>query len=119
MNVELDDTEQAALVVLLRGEVENTRYPMAPRLRPLRSVLAKLGVETRRPATGSLPPPPKPPGEPSMVVARMRNPKRRRVGDGCPLSASTTASRCRRARRLQSLENQLIVKSGEQFDGQK
>jgi hypothetical protein len=75
MNLDLDDTEQAALIALLRAEVGNTRYPMSPALRPFRSVLAKLRVETRRPALS----PPKPPGEPSIVVARMRNggPRRR------------------------------------------
>ena len=78
MHLDLDDAEQAALIELLRRETENTRYPLAPVLRPLRSVLAKLGVETRHPPLSSLPPAPKPPGEPSMVVARMRNPRRRR-----------------------------------------
>jgi hypothetical protein len=42
----LQDTEQAALTRLLRRETENARYPLAPALRPLRNVLAKLGVET-------------------------------------------------------------------------
>ena len=74
MHLDLDDTEQAALTELLRREIETTRYPMAPRLRPLRSVLAKLGVETRRPDVASLPPAPKPPGEPSMVVATRSGP---------------------------------------------
>jgi len=78
MNLDLDDAEQAALIRLLRGEVENTRYPLSPRLRTLRSILAKLGVETRLQATGSRPAPLKPPGEPSTVVARMRGTKRRR-----------------------------------------
>jgi hypothetical protein len=78
MNIDLREAEQAALADVLRREVEDTRYPLAPRLRPLRSMLAKLGVETRRPDMASLSPAPKPPGEPSMVVARMRNPKRRR-----------------------------------------
>ena len=57
MNLDLDDAEQAALIRLLRGEVENTRYPLSPRLRTLRSILAKLGVETRRQATRSRPVP--------------------------------------------------------------
>ena len=29
MNLDLDDAEQAALIRLLRGEVENTRYPLS------------------------------------------------------------------------------------------
>ncbi len=31
MPLDLDDTERAALIELLKGEVENTRYPLAPR----------------------------------------------------------------------------------------
>lgn len=55
MIVKLDDTETAALIDLLRAEIDGTRFPLAPRLRPLRSMLAKLApgptpaaVPTRR-----------------------------------------------------------------------
>ena len=68
MPLDLDDTERAPLIGLLRGEIENTRYPLAPVLHLLRSALAKLGVETRRRAVSSLPPP-----EPSMALRRGRS----------------------------------------------
>jgi hypothetical protein len=67
MNLELDDAEQAALVELLRGEIEGTRFPFAPRLRPLKTILAKLDP----PPPASEPfPPPKPPTELSVVLGR-------------------------------------------------
>lgn len=67
MNLELDDTERAALVGLLKGEIEGTRFPLAPRLRPLKSILSKLAPQP--PAPEPLPPP-KPPGEPSLALMR-------------------------------------------------
>jgi hypothetical protein len=42
MNLELDDTERAALAELLEDEIEGPWFPFEPRLRPLKSVLAKL-----------------------------------------------------------------------------
>ncbi len=75
-NLELDDTEKAALVALLTVEIENTRWPMAPRTKVLRSVLDKLEPAPSRPQPY---PPPKPIGEPSMALAkkkrRPRHPK--------------------------------------------
>jgi len=71
-NLELDDTEKAALAALLRAEIESTRWPLAPRTRALRSVLDKL--EPPPPRAEPFPAP-TPAGEPSMVLARK---KRRR-----------------------------------------
>jgi len=67
MNLELDDTERAALVELLRGEIEGTRFPFAPRLRPLNAILAKLAPQPPAPKPF---PPPKPPGERSAALAK-------------------------------------------------
>jgi hypothetical protein len=67
--IELTDDEQAALVELLRGEIEGTRFPLSPRLRPLKSVLAKLTPPAPRPEPL---PAPKPPGERSMALAKKR-----------------------------------------------
>jgi hypothetical protein len=69
MNLELDDTERAGLVELLKGEIEGTRFPFAPRLRPLKSVLAKLAPQPPAPEPF---PPPKPPTERSVVLAKKR-----------------------------------------------
>ena len=71
-NLELDDDEKAALVELLTAEIENTRYPLSPRIRQLRAILDKLEPAKPRPEPY---PAPKPVGEPSMVLAKK---KRRR-----------------------------------------
>jgi hypothetical protein len=63
MNLELDGTEEAALAALLRAEIENTRWPMAPRTRALRAILEKLEPPAPRPQPF---PRPKPIGEPSI-----------------------------------------------------
>jgi hypothetical protein len=41
-NLELDDDEKAALVELLRAQIKNTRWRLAPRTKALRTILAKL-----------------------------------------------------------------------------
>lgn len=70
MNLDLDDSEKTALVELLGGTIAADRFPLSPRVKVLRAILAKLGV-------GSAPavphyPPPKPPGERSVVLAKKR-----------------------------------------------
>jgi len=57
----------AALVALLTAEIENTRYPLAPRTKALRAILAKLAPPALRPEPY---PAPKPPREPSAVLAK-------------------------------------------------
>ena len=42
MPLNLDDPELAALVAPLSAEIKNTRWPLAPRTKALRSILAKL-----------------------------------------------------------------------------
>ena len=41
-NLELDDTEKAALVALLTAEIETTRWPLSPRTKVLQAILDKL-----------------------------------------------------------------------------
>jgi hypothetical protein len=41
-SLDLDDTELAALVALLRAQIESTRWPLAPRIEKLRSILDKV-----------------------------------------------------------------------------
>jgi hypothetical protein len=50
----LTDDERAALIALLRRTIEYDRYPMAPRLDPLKAILAKL--DPQPPAPAPLPP---------------------------------------------------------------
>jgi hypothetical protein len=68
-SLELDDGEKAALVALLTAEIENTRYPLSPRIRQLRAILDKLEPAKPRPQPY---PAPKPVGEPSMVLAKKK-----------------------------------------------
>jgi len=70
---DLTEREYAELVALLRAEIENTRWPLAPRTRALRSILEKLEPPTPQ----SEPyPAPKPPGEPSHMLAKRRGRRR-------------------------------------------
>ncbi len=54
MTLDLTDDEMAALTQLLRSTIEDSRYPLSPRLTPLRAILAKLDPPAPRP---ELPPP--------------------------------------------------------------
>jgi hypothetical protein len=50
MAPDLDATELAALIELLREEVKNTRWPLAPPTKMLRRILAKLNRRHRQPS---------------------------------------------------------------------
>jgi hypothetical protein len=54
MYLDLSDDEAAALTQELHAIVENDRYPLSPRVRTLREILAKLRPE---PVREPLPPP--------------------------------------------------------------
>ena len=54
MHLDLTDEEAAALTQELHDIVESDRYPLSPRIRTLRSILAKLRLE---PVRETLPPP--------------------------------------------------------------
>jgi hypothetical protein len=75
MTIELTDQDKDALAALLRETIAADRFPPSPRIRSLKAILDKLDPPAPPKAVY---PPMKPAGEPSMVVARMRNPKRRR-----------------------------------------
>jgi hypothetical protein len=49
MTLDLTDEEAAALTKHLREAIEYARYPLAPRLDPLKSILAKLDPPDPRP----------------------------------------------------------------------
>jgi hypothetical protein len=42
MQIDLSDDERATLIAFLRRLIDEARYPFAPGLRPLRSILDKL-----------------------------------------------------------------------------
>jgi hypothetical protein len=48
MPLDLTEDEKVALAALLKRTIEDDRYPLSPRLRPLKVILAKL--EPPRPA---------------------------------------------------------------------
>jgi hypothetical protein len=69
MPLDLTDDERAALIELLLRTIENDRFPLSPRIRRLRAILAKFGIEYS-PAESL--PPSKPSVEPSWRMARKR-----------------------------------------------
>ncbi len=69
MPLDLDDTERAALAALLRAQIKNTRWPLAPRTKALRAILDKLEPPPPRPEPF---PRPKPPAQPSAMLAKKR-----------------------------------------------
>ncbi len=66
---ELDDADKAVLMALMKATIAGDRYPLSPRVRALQGVLDKLDPPRR---TSAPLPPPKPPGQPSMVFAKKR-----------------------------------------------
>jgi hypothetical protein len=54
MTLDLTEDETAALARLLRHTIDEDRYPLSPRLTPLKAILAKLDPPKPRPE----PPPP-------------------------------------------------------------
>ena len=67
MPPDLAEDVKAALIELLRETRERDRFPRSPRVKPLRGVLAKLGVSS----TAAIPAP-KPPGKRSAVLTKER-----------------------------------------------
>ena len=68
MHLDLSDDEAAALAQELRAIVENDRYPLSPRIRTLRDILAQLRPEPVREPL----PPPKVYAPPRAVTRRRR-----------------------------------------------
>jgi hypothetical protein len=66
MNLDLSDDEAAALAQYLKRAIDSDRYPLSPRLAPLKAILAKLRPEpVREPA-----PPPKVYAPPRATAAK-------------------------------------------------
>jgi hypothetical protein len=69
MTPDLTDDDKAILAALLRETIAADRFPLSPRVKSFKAILAKLDP----PAPRSEPiPPPKPPGERSMALTRKR-----------------------------------------------
>jgi len=69
MTPDLTDDDNAILVELLRETIERDPFPLSPRIRSFKSIPAKLDPPASRPEPL---PPPKPPGERSVVLAKKR-----------------------------------------------
>ena len=70
MTTNLADQDLADLARFLREAIEADRYPLSPRVRRLKELLAKVDPA---PAAAVTPfPAPKPPGRPSFVLAKRR-----------------------------------------------
>jgi hypothetical protein len=67
--VDLNEDRREVLVRALRGIVDGDRFPLSPRIRRLKAILAKL--EPPAPAAEPFPAP-KPPAEPSYAKRRRR-----------------------------------------------
>jgi len=62
------------VVALLKRAIVESRYPFSPEVRALRRALDKLEPASPRPQPH---PAPKPAGEPSLVLAKRKRPRRR------------------------------------------
>jgi hypothetical protein len=69
MTPDLTDDDKAILVELLRETIDRDSFPLSPRIKSLKAVLAKLDPPAPRPEPL---PPPKPPGERSAALSRKR-----------------------------------------------
>jgi hypothetical protein len=67
--MDLTDDDKAIIAELLREIIERDRFPLSPRIKSLRAILAKLAPP--EPRAEPLPPP-KPAGAPSMMLTRKR-----------------------------------------------
>jgi hypothetical protein len=67
---DLTEDEQAELVRVVRQAIDGDGYPLSPRIKRLKSILAKLNPASIERAAAPHPPP-KPSGTPSLVYKRM------------------------------------------------
>jgi hypothetical protein len=69
--------EYAEVVRLVRAAIDSDRYPLSPRAKRLKSILAKLDPASAERTVTPFPPP-KPSGTPSLVYQRLKGGRRRR-----------------------------------------
>ena len=67
MQPDLSPEDCAAIAALLRDTIAADRFPMSPRIKRMRAILNKLDPPVPKPAPF---PPLKPPGQPSMLMAK-------------------------------------------------
>ena len=69
MTPDLTDDDKAALIELLRETIAGDRFPLSPRVKRLKAVLAKLDPPAPQPDPM---PPPNAPGAPSLALRRKK-----------------------------------------------
>jgi hypothetical protein len=74
---DLTDEEQAELVRLVRDAIAGERYFLSPRMKRLKSLLAKIEPASVK-ATVEPFPAPRPAGEPSLLYRKLKGGRRRR-----------------------------------------
>ena len=75
--LDLTEEERAGVLQAIRAAIDSERYVLSPRVKRLKSILAKLDPEAERPT--AIPyPPPLPSAEPSFLYAKLRGSRRRR-----------------------------------------
>jgi hypothetical protein len=72
---DLNDDERAELVAVLREVIERNRYFMSPRVRRLKSILAKIDPASVK-HVGTPYPAPKPRGKPSLLYRKLKGGRR-------------------------------------------
>jgi hypothetical protein len=75
--LDLTEEENAELVRVVRAAIDGDRYVLSPRVKRLKSVLAKLDpASVERPVVRH--PPPRPSGQPNLLYQKLRGGRRRR-----------------------------------------
>ena len=75
--LDLTEEERAEILQAIRAAIDGERYVLSPRVKRLKSILAKLDPEAERPTVIPYPPP-LPSAEPSFLYAKLRGSRRRR-----------------------------------------
>lgn len=73
MTADLNDTDKAALIELLRQTIAADPYPLSRRIRKLQAILDKVDPPPARPEPL---PPPKRPGTPSLLLSTKKGRRR-------------------------------------------
>jgi hypothetical protein len=80
---DLAPEEYAEVVRLVRAAIDSDRYPLSPRAKRLKSILAKLDPASAERTVTPFPPP-KPSGTPSLVYQRLKGGERDRDAQHLP-----------------------------------
>ena len=74
--LDLTEEERAEVVQTIRAAIDGERYVLSPRVKRLKSILAKLNPAPSETVTPY--PAPRPSAEPSLLYAKLRGVRRRR-----------------------------------------